>query len=91
MSDNKNIDFHFGLIMIYPELAENSGLAFRNGTVSLFDDGEGTYIKNWNFDKPQPTVEEIAAATVSEKAKQYLAEKETKIQEWLKSQTPPPF
>lgn len=78
MSDSKNIDFHFGLIMIYPELAENSSSAFRDGTVGLFDDGEGTYIKNWNFDKPQPTVEEIEAATTSEKAKQYLADIEAK-------------
>jgi hypothetical protein len=79
MSDNKNIDFHFGLIMIYPELAEHGSVAFRDGTVGLYDEGEGTYIKHWNFDKPQPTVEEIAAATVSEKAKQYLADLEAKF------------
>jgi len=89
MTDNKNIDFHFGIIMIYPELANNPTV-FRDGTISLYNDGDGNYIKEWNYDKPQPTDEEIAAATISEKAKQYLADREAKIKEWMKTQPPPP-
>ena len=31
---------------------------------ALFDDGDGTYIKEWNSSKPQPSVSEIEAAEV---------------------------
>jgi hypothetical protein len=88
MTDIKDINFHLGLIMIYPELAKNDNVAFRDNTVMLMNRGEGTFIAKWNYKKPQPSDKEIEDAANSEKAKKYLADQEAKIQEFLKNQSP---
>lgn len=92
--ENNNYDYYLGIIMIYPELTDNHKV-FSDGTIRLQNDsdGKGTYVKEWNYSKPQPTDEEIRDASVSDNAKQYIAEKIAKFeayQEWLKTQ-PSPF
>ena len=63
---DKNIDYHLAIITIYPELKDNTK-AFWDNTITLQNDGDGkgTYIKEWNYNKPKPKVEEIAAAYAS--------------------------
>lgn len=39
------------IIEVYPELTDKE---FINGTIILQDDGEGVYIKEWNYSKPKP-------------------------------------
>jgi len=52
------------IITIYPELADHPEY-FYNGTIQLQDnsDGNGPFIAIWNYEKPQPTPEELAAIT----------------------------
>jgi len=46
------------LIQIYPELAD---FDFSKGIITLQDDGEGAYIKEWNYPTlAKPTDEELA-------------------------------
>jgi hypothetical protein len=42
------------IIAIYPEL--ENGIEFRDGTIHLQDDSDGTgaYIKAWNYSQPLP-------------------------------------
>lgn len=42
------------IIAVYPELEGSND--FRNGTIILQDDsdGEGAYIREWNYSKPLP-------------------------------------
>jgi len=48
------------LRQLYPELTDED-FSFFNGTITLQDDsdGKGTYIKFWNYIKPEPTQEQI--------------------------------
>ena len=43
------------IVSAYPELAENKDL-FMDGTIMLQDDsdGQGAYIREWNYSKPIP-------------------------------------
>ena len=43
------------IVETYPELLENRDL-FRNGTITLQDDsdGSGVFIREWNYSKPIP-------------------------------------
>lgn len=43
---------------IYPEL---DPFCFINRTIVLKDDGNGAYIAEWNYHKPQPTQEQLDA------------------------------
>jgi hypothetical protein len=90
VEENIQYDYHLGLIMIYPELNENNSKMFRDGIIVLQNDsdGKGTYVKEWNYSKPQPTDEEIRDASVSENAKKYTEEQKAKFEayiEWLNS------
>jgi hypothetical protein len=42
------------------KLYANKEIDFRN-EVKLQDDGNGAYIKEWNLDIPQPTIEQLNA------------------------------
>lgn len=41
------------IIAIYPEL--EGSVLFSDGTIVLQNDGNGDYIKAWNYNKPQPS------------------------------------
>jgi len=46
------------IIKLYPELAN---FDFASGVITLQDDGEGAYIKEWNHPTlPKPTDEQLA-------------------------------
>ena len=42
------------IITAYPELDDS--VAFRDGTITLQNDGEGDHIAAWNYTKPIPAV-----------------------------------
>ena len=50
------------ILYIYPELADHPEY-FWIGVISLQDnsDGNGPFIAVWNYEKPQPTPEQLAA------------------------------
>jgi hypothetical protein len=75
-------DIHLGVITIYPELANNT-LIFTNGTITIRDDsdGKGPYIDTWKYDKPQPSLEDVIAASTSNAAIAYLAQQEQLAQQ----------
>jgi hypothetical protein len=41
------------IITAFPELAETTD-EFRTGSIELQDDGDGAYIKRWEYSKPLP-------------------------------------
>lgn len=51
------------ILIIYPELEELNNPLSSNSIYVLQDDsdGKGAYIKIWNYDKPQPTKEQLDA------------------------------
>lgn len=51
------------ILMIYPELEGVVTSSPGNPLYSLQDDtdGRGTYISDWNYEKPQPTQEQLDA------------------------------
>lgn len=55
------------LFLIYPELTTHPEY-FIKGTITLQNDsnGEGTYIREWNYGQPQPTQEQLDALDTNE-------------------------
>ncbi len=49
------------ILQIYPELENFSNNPLHNPIYILQDDGNGVYIKEWNYSKPQPTQEQLDA------------------------------
>jgi hypothetical protein len=47
------------IIAHYPELATD-GETFRTGIINLQDDGNGAFIRAWNYSKPLPPGLKIA-------------------------------
>ena len=47
------------IISIYPELTSND--FGSRGTITLQNDGQGDYIKEWNNPLPRPTDEQLKA------------------------------
>lgn len=48
---------HEAIKFLFPDILESQ--------YSLQDDGNGPYIKSWDYDQPQPTIEQLATATQS--------------------------
>lgn len=49
------------IVVIYPELALMPAVFFE-GVILLQDDGQGPYIKAWNYPKLHPIPAQLAAA-----------------------------
>jgi hypothetical protein len=47
------------ILILYPELKDIVYNPFKNPPYILQDDGEGPYIKIWNYNKPCPTQDDL--------------------------------